>query len=82
MLKSVLKAIPKTIMTIVKFVINSIYRNVFRTGHVGEHHMRDGAVISRITRSDSFRRRYSGRHNYNIWKQCYGSGSSYTTATA
>ena len=80
-----LKLMLKAITTIAKFMLESVSRNIFRvgSGHIPDHRMFDGAsVYSRMTRSESFRRRYVGRHNYNIWKQCYGPGSINSATTA
>lgn len=79
------KLVLTTITTIASFLLDWIGRNIFRSGrkHIAGHRMFDGAVVfSRIKRSDSFRRRYIGRHNYNIWKQCYGPGALNSTTTA
>lgn len=44
-------------------------RNVFRIHGVGgAHRMREGAVVANWNRSESFRRRYRGRHFLRIWE--------------
>lgn len=79
-----LKLMFRVITTITRFILDSFCRNVLRTGHkhIAGHHVREGALVSRISRSESFRRRYTGKHNFNIWKKCYGPGAINSAATA
>lgn len=74
----------KMIMIISKFIYDSLTRNVFRirTNHVGNHRMHDKAIVSRFNRSETYRKRYKGKHLYSIWKECYGPGSRTATVTS
>ena len=62
-------SIIKFIWLLIKLTAIGFGRNVLRIGgHGGDHRMREGAVVSRFARSDSYRRRYLGRHQRNIWE--------------
>jgi hypothetical protein len=74
----------KMIMITSRFASDSLTRNVFRIGtnHVGNHRMREGALVSRFNRSEAYRKRYKGKHLYSIWKECYGPGARAATVTS
>lgn len=74
----------KAMMIIINFLIQSIQRNILRKGssHVANHIVRDGSLLPRFTRSESYRRRYKGKHTYSIWKECYGPGAVNSAASA